>query len=379
MENKNITTNLLIKQMNQSNAIAYNENYIAESSDYNFKILEVAYTNTAKQYAAIKMDIKNNNCTTENCYYENLKLKQLQEAPQVSINFIQNILAELSTTETPNYDVNNDYRYLVANSIFTSKPGFSLSDGYELNLYLNDDGSQTLFFNGPMFLEQSVDEYGMLNTYENPLIINSTALDSLLESDTFLVAPTPDIQKEMLSLLTNVGIFSMQDVLENGTLAPNAKITEEFILKNPDGSFDYEVIDIGNGKGRNILKYDMDKIERKVTPFINAEVAGLLSSEQEAVAAWNVYISKGTSVEEDNQMVQDANAASSSWSYKIDLPLSQDKKVLFESKYKDYFMNNYIKQFVTNQLPTVQEDAAVFDLAEAKKAKAQKFIDDNNL
>jgi len=379
MENKNITTNLLIKQMNQSNAIAYNENYIAESSDYNFKILEVAYANTAKQYAAIKMDIKNNNCTTENCYYENLKLKQLQEAPQVSINFIQNILAELSTTETPNYDVNNDYRYLVANSIFTSKPGFSLSDGYELNLYLNDDGSQTLVFNGPMFLEQFVDEYGMLNTYENPLIINSTALDSLLESDTFLVAPTPDIQKEMLSLLTNVGIFSMQDVLENGTLAPNAKITEEFVMKNPDGSFDYEVIDIGNGKGRNILKYDMDKIERKVAPFINAEVAGLLSSEQEAVAAWNVYISKGTSVEEDNQMVQEANAASSSWSYKIDLPLSQDKKVLFESKYKDYFMNNYIKQFVTNQLPTVKEDAAVFDLEEAKKAKAQKFIDDNNL
>ena len=254
-----------------------------------------------------------------------------------------------------------------------------MSDGYELNLYLNDDGSQTLFFNGPMFLEQSVDEYGMLNTYENPLIINSTALDSLLESDTFLVAPTPDIQKEMLSLLTNVGIFSMQDVLENGTLAPNAKITEEFILKNPDGSFDYEVIDIGNGKGRNILKYDMDKIERKVTPFINAEVAGLLSSEQEAVAAWNVYISNGTSVEEDDQMAQNANAGSSSWSYTEDLPLMQDKKVLFEKKYKEYFMNNYLKQFTTNQFPTVQADATVFDLAEAKKAKAQKFIDDNNL
>jgi hypothetical protein len=42
-------------------------------------------------------------------------------------------------------------------------------------------------------------------------------------------------------------------------------------------------------------------------------------------------------------------------------------------------MNNYLKQFITNQFPTVQADAAVFDLAEAKKAKAQKFIDDNNL
>jgi hypothetical protein len=78
-------------------------------------------------------------------------------------------------------------------------------------------------------------------------------------------------------------------------------------------------------------------------------------------------------------MVQNANAASESWSYENDLPLDQNKKVLFETKYKEYFMNNYIKQFITNQFPTVEKDAAVFDLAEAKKAKAQKFIDDNKL
>ncbi len=42
-------------------------------------------------------------------------------------------------------------------------------------------------------------------------------------------------------------------------------------------------------------------------------------------------------------------------------------------------MNNYLSQFITDKLPTVEEDAAVFDLAEAKKAKAQKFIDDNQL
>ena len=365
MENKNITTNLLLKQINQSNAIAYNNDYLSQSSDYNFKILEVAYTNTARQYAAIKMDIKNNKCTTGNCYYENQKLKQLEEAPQISIDFIQNILGELSVTDTSNYDVNNDYRYLVANSIFTSKPGFSKTDGYELYLLLNDDGTQTMIFNGPMF--------------DKELVINSAALESILEADTFLVTPTPDIQAEMMQLLGKVGVFSLEDVLENGQLAPNAKISEEFVMKNADGSFDYEIIDIGGGKGRNVLKYDMDKIERKVTPFINAEVAGLLSSEQQAVAAWNVYIAQGTSAEEDDQMVQNANAASKSWSYEKDLPLSQDKKVLFESKYKDYFMNNYLKQFITNQLPTVTQDAAVFDLEEARKAQAKKLIADNNL
>jgi hypothetical protein len=59
--------------------------------------------------------------------------------------------------------------------------------------------------------------------------------------------------------------------------------------------------------------------------------------------------------------------------------LSQKNKELFEKHYIKYFAKNYLKQFITNKLPSVEEDAAVFDLAEAKKAKAQKFIDDNKL
>jgi len=77
--------------------------------------------------------------------------------------------------------------------------------------------------------------------------------------------------------------------------------------------------------------------------------------------------------------MQDANAGSKAWSYEKDLPLSQDNKILFENKYKFYFMKNYLKQFITNKLPTVREDAAVFDLEQARDIKAQKFIDDNNL
>jgi len=165
-----------------------------------------------------------------------------------------------------------------------------------------------------------------------------------------------------MTLLTRVGLFDPSDILEDGTLSPTAVIADEFILKNPDGSYDYEIVDIGNGKGRNTLKFDLDKINRKATPFISAEVAGLMSSEQETVAAWNVYLSEGKY-----------------WSYAKDLPLTQDKKDLFEVKYKDYFYNNYLTPFLTNQLPTVEEDSAVFDLAEARKAKAQKFLQDNNL
>jgi hypothetical protein len=46
-------------------------------------------------------------------------------------------------------------------------------------------------------------------------------------------------------------------------------------------------------------------------------------------------------------------------------------------KYKEYFMNNYLKQFTTNQIPTVQADAAVFDLEEGKRKQAEAFLKRN--
>lgn len=362
---KNLNQNLFLQQFNESNAIAYNEGFISSTSDYNFQLLDNAYRNTGRIYAKLKLAIENNKCQDETCAYELAEIKHLEQAPQLSLDFLSSLLEQLNVTDEPNFDSNNNYKYTVANSILNGKPGFSKSDGYNVYLDLLPEGAQQIVFIGPAF--------------EEPLVVNNTALGSLNKSNTSIVASTPDINKDMLRLLTEVGVFSPDMVSENGQLTAGAKITEEYVIMNPDGTPDYEIKDIGNGKGRNILKYDLDKIEKKVTPFINAEVAGLLSSEQDAVAAWNVYISKSTSVEEDDQMAQNANAGSSSWSYTEDLPLMQDKKVLFEKKYKEYFMNNYLKQFTTNQLPTVQADAAVFDLAEAKRAKAQKFIDDNNL
>jgi hypothetical protein len=362
---KNLNQNLFLQQFNESDAIAYSESFVSNTSDYNFKLLDNAYRNTGRIYAKLKIAVDSNKCQDETCAYELTEIKHLQDAPQLSLDFLSSLLAELSVTEDPNFDPNNNFKYTVANSVLSAKPGFSKSDGYNVYLDLLPGGSQQIAFIGPALVE--------------PLVINNTALNALTESNTSLVAPTPDVNKDMLRLLTEVGIFSPDMVGENGELTAGAKITQEYVIINPDGTPDYEIIEIGNGKGRNTLKYDLDKIEKKVSPFINAEVAGLMSSEQDAVAAWNVYISKGTSVEEDDQMAQNANAGDSSWSYTEDLPLMQDKKVLFEKKYKEYFMNNYLKQFTTNQLPTVQADAAVFDLAEAKKAKAQKFIDDNNL
>ncbi|MEK6266885.1 MAG: hypothetical protein N2B06_19275 [Clostridium sp.] len=364
MEN-NLYQNLFLQQFNESNSIAYNESFVSSSSDYNFQLLDNAYRNAGKIYAKLKIAIETNNCMSEDCALELTGIKNLEESPQASLDFLSSLIAELSVTEESNFDPNNNYKYTVANSLMSGRPGFSKTDGYNAYLDLLPDGSQQVVFIGPALKE--------------PLVINSSALTALTRSDTSLIASTPDINKDMLRLLTEVGLFSPDMIGENKELTASAKITEEYVMMNPDGSFDYEIIDLGDGKGRNVLKYDLEKIEKKVSPFINAEVSGLMSSEQDVIAAWNVYISKDTSVEEDAQMAQNANAGASSWSYEEDLPLQQDKKVLFEIKYKEYFMNNYLKQFTTNQLPTVKEDAAVFDLAEAKKAKAQKFLDDNNL
>ena len=380
MENNNILQNLFLKQFNESNAIAYNQAFVASTSDYSFQLLDNAYRLAGKYYAKLKIAIESNKCKSEHCALELKQLKQLEEAPQTSLDFLSSLIAELSVTEESSFDPNNDYKYAAANSVMAGRPGFSKTDGYEAYLDLLQDGSQQIAFYGPVFETVKQNPF-TFETFKvkNPLIINSSALTALTDSNTSLVVSTPDIGAGMLLLLPETGLFLQEMINENKELKGNAKISEEFVLKNPDGSFDYEIVDIGNGQGKNILKYDLGKIEKKVAPFINAEVAGLMSSEQDVIAAWNVYISKDTSVDEDAQMAQDANAGNASWIYELDLPLQQDKKVLFETKYKEYFMNNYLKQFTKNQIPTVKEDAAVFDLAEAKKAKAQKFLDDNDL
>jgi hypothetical protein len=348
MKNENIIKNLTIKQINQSDALGFNKDFISKAHDVNFDLLGKAFANTAKTYAKLKIAIDNNTCESENCVYEINQLKIIEQAPQVSLDFLSSLISQLQVTESENFDPNNNFEYTVANCILNERPGFSKSDGYDAYLDLLQDGSQQITFYGPMFVQ--------------PLVINSVSLQALGNVGTTIVASTPDLPSEMMSLLSKIGLFTSESIMENGKLSPNAKISEEFVLKNPDGSFDYEIIDIGNGKGRNILKYDMDKIERKASPFITAEIAGLLNLEQQAVAAWNVYLSEGKY-----------------WSYTEDLPLYPDKQKEFEKKYKDYFMNNYLKQFVENQLPTNPQDAAIFDLQQAKMAKAQAFIEANNL
>ena len=216
MSNKNVITNLTIKQMVESSAMGFNKEYIARSSDVNFDILGKAFRDTGKVYAKLKIAVETNNCLSDNCEYELNKIKQLEQAPQAALDFLAMILSNVEITEDANFDPNNNYEYTVVNCILQRRPGFSKTDGYDIALHLLEDGSQDIVFTGPAF--------------EKPLVINSSALSSLNESDTTIVASTPELSKDMQKLLTEINVFSISDIGENDQLKPNAKIKEEFVL-----------------------------------------------------------------------------------------------------------------------------------------------------
>ncbi len=347
--NKNIINNSLIQKILTTGALAFSSDYISSSVDYDFKIFEKAYTGTGELYASVKSKIESGDCQDSSCQSEITFLQHLEDAPKKSLDFMSNLISQLTNVTKPNFDLNNDYRYNVAYCVMLSRPGFSRQDGYDVSLYLNKNGSQDLIFNGPAL--------------EQPLVINSNALYSLLGINQNIVSITPDIEKSMMSLLVQATLFLPESIDENEELKPSAKISNEFIITGSDGKPEYDVIEIENGFSRNILKYDLDKIQRKITPFVRAEVAGIMRFEQDTIAAWNVYFSEHKDY----------------WLYEDNLPLSDDKKDEFFKKYMEYLMYNYIDKFTANKLPEDPADAAPFNSEENKKAKAQKFIDDNQL
>ena len=90
--NKNLQNNLFLKQFNESNAIAYNKNFLANGSDYNFQLLDNAYRNAGKIYAKLKIAVENNKCESEYCSIELAQIKQLEEAPQNSLEFLTSLI-----------------------------------------------------------------------------------------------------------------------------------------------------------------------------------------------------------------------------------------------------------------------------------------------
>ena len=115
MENTYITNNLIIKQLNQSDAIAYNLDYLASPTNNDFNLLNKAYEFTGKIYAKMKLSIQNGTCVSENCELEIKKLLELEAAPQKSLDFLSDLISQVSVVDEPNYDPNNNFVFTKPN------------------------------------------------------------------------------------------------------------------------------------------------------------------------------------------------------------------------------------------------------------------------
>ena len=87
MENKNITTNLLIKQLLQSDNMAYAPGYISSKVDIEFGVLNKAYQDTGKEYAKLKTSMEQGKCG--DCIEENNRLTQIENSPKLSLAFLE--------------------------------------------------------------------------------------------------------------------------------------------------------------------------------------------------------------------------------------------------------------------------------------------------
>jgi len=355
-EENRIKSQELIKQ-DSNDGIAYNKQILEHNTGVNFNILGNAFKGKAAIYAANTLKINNNDCPGGNCDQLADENKHLKNAPQNAMKFITQFKTELSATEQPNYDINNPYPYMIINNILNGKIGFGMKDGYNVNMGLLKDGSFDFNASGPGF--------------DEPFKINSSILDKLVMDNKSLISQTPNINKGAGDVLIESGLFNQAHLnKKDNTLTDDAKISiADFGVLNAEGNPIYDQVEIeieGEKYMRNVYKYNEAKIIKKLKPFLDAEVAGYLSDEQSAVAAWNMYLANDTSMVEDDERVKDKNAGDKSWAYQK-LPLSNRQKQEFSLKYQSYFVKNQLLPFIQNQVPSGDD---------GKPIKAQVMTDE---
>ena len=151
---------------------------------------------------------------------------------------------------------------------------------------------------------------------------------------------------------------------------------QKYALRTPSGEFDLEEVQINEKQKRKFHKFDKDKILQKVDPFLRAEIAGIMENESSAVAAWNMFIGSKITGEEDAQREIDKTAGDNSWSYDI-LPLDAKHKRDFYEGYKEYFFDNYLKDFTRNVVPE-GADGAIQNIGTAAVEDQVAVKDTNN-
>ncbi len=328
-----------LQNEDSNDGIAYNTGLLKSNPGAAFDVLGKAFANTASEYAENARKVNTNDC--ENCDELAHKNQMLEEAPNEAIEFITNITSELEALKQPNYDINNPSTYMVLNNIINRRPGYGESDGYNIALNLQDNGGFELKANGPKFDEE--------------FKINSNRLKQLINNNKSLISTTPNINEGIGEILTAASLINPAFVNpETKKLNPDARISiADYGVLDAEGNPIYDQIEIeidGKKYMRNVYQYDESKIVKKLVPILQAEVAGYLSDEQSAVAAWNMYLANDTSMVQDDERVKDKNAGDKSWAYQ-NLPLNDKQKKEFSEKYHSYFIKNTLLPFIQNQVP----------------------------
>jgi len=339
LDNKYV--NKILKEYSQSDAIGFKidafKQPINGGSNQNTPAVDAMYEGTSQEYADLTQALKSGKMAGPEGQVAQNRLRALDQAPSVTKTFLENLYSVFDGTEEKYYDPNNNYEWALLNKIFKGAPGFGENQGYSIEMKINEDGSQDLIAFGKPF------DGGEFR-------VNSSSLNDMLEAGIEPVSVTPDIPTDMKAIAAGSGLFD-DEMIGDKELKPNAKLDiETYALRTPSGEFDLEEVQINEKQKRKIHKFDKDKILQKVDPFLRAEIAGIMENESSAVAAWNMFIGSKITGEEDAQREIDKTAGDNSWSYDI-LPLDAKHKRDFYEGYKEYFFDNYLKDFTRNIIP----------------------------
>ena len=336
--------NLNVKKItNGSNGLAFQSGILADPNiAKGFGVLNKAFEGTAQEFAQAQLAINKGLCG--DCIEEQKRVQMLQQAPGAATEFLEELTGELSVIDSENFDVNNNAEYAILKAMIDGQAGFTAAQGFKLDLDLNP---MVLKASGPGFKNGGLE-------------IAADALKSIIKSGGAMLAETPKVQPEMVDITSK--LLEDQSMVQNENFSDDAKISEQFFVKE-DGKFKYEQIEVGEGKARNVLVPDMERIEAKAKPFLNASIAMMLEDEESAVALYNTMLKDNVTEDEQLQSDETKNAGNDSWVYRDVLPLSKENKKIFADSYKRYWNKNYLEPFVKNQLPKNPADQEIFDIS----------------
>jgi len=311
------------------------------------------FANSGKEYADLAMKIKAGNCEDSSCSNEISLLNTLDQKPKVFSTFIGDVDTELSKTAGNNYDKNQDSDYALAYKVFKGEPGFTVKDGYKLDMVQNSDGTMEMVFSGKKFKDGKFQ-------------LNNNTLGQTLNAGGVLVNETPKLSFYQNEVLQDAGIFAADDFDEKGELKPGVVLeAEDWQVKGIDGNPVYETVVSADGMyQQNAIKWDEDKLNNKIKPYVDTQLELFNKNPKDMIGLWNLRLGKGAkSYDEDLARaalgMPDAEAdvvkkawkdqgydaiVKGAWSYD-DVPLSDKKKKLFAAHYTNKTKQDLKKRF----------------------------------